>query len=125
MIEEKELLEELSKCKNIIMTEEVSDYILNQQNPKVSRKIIRDIRLLDQFGLALPKKSIHRIWESKEKLWELRTLFSNNAERTLFFLVSGGKYLLTNCFRKKSDDVPVNEIRKAENIFYEYQEDNK
>ncbi|WP_192895558.1 type II toxin-antitoxin system RelE/ParE family toxin [Pelotomaculum sp. FP] len=107
------LHKKLSSTKNIIISEEVYSYLLNHHNPKVAAKIIRNIILLDEFGLNLPVEYIHRIWASKEKLWELRTKFSNNAERTLFFTVHEGKFLLTNCFRKDTDDVPKNEIRKA------------
>jgi len=114
------LLKRLSNTKNIIISEEVYNYLLNHHNPKIATKIIRNIILLDEFGLNLTVDYIHRIRASKEKLWELRTKFSNNAERTLFFSVHEGKFLLTNCFRKDTDDVPKNEIRKAERILKEY-----
>lgn len=114
------LLKKLSSTKNIMISEEVYNYLLNHHNPKIAAKIIRNIILLDEFGLNLPVDYIHRIWASKEKLWELRTKFSNNAERTLFFSVHEGKFLLTNCFRKDTDDVPKNKIRKAEKTLKEY-----
>ncbi|SHJ15601.1 type II toxin-antitoxin system RelE/ParE family toxin [Desulfofundulus thermosubterraneus] len=113
---EKELLERLSRCDRIIMTEEVMHYILNHPQPKISAKMLHDIMLLNEFGLSLPDRYIHRIWESSEKLWELRTKFARYDERTLFFSVLGDKFLLTNCFRKTSNKVPRSEIRKAENI---------
>lgn len=120
LVKNKQLLEELSGLESIIISEDVLNYILNHRNSKVAAKIVRSIRLLDKFGLELPVDFIHRIRTSKKKLWELRTIFSNNAERTLFFVVSGGKFLLTNCFRKHSDEVPPNEILKAERILHEY-----
>ena len=120
-----DLLKRLSECKKIIISEEVQDYILNHSNPKVAAKIIRNIRLLDEFGLSLPDNYIHRIWDSKEKLWELRVKFSNNTERTLFFSFNEGKFLLTNCFRKNTEKVPKSEIIKAEKILYEYIEYSK
>ena len=79
------MLEKLSGLENIIMSEEVLNYILTHHNPKVAAKIIRNITLLNEFGLNLPVDFIHRIRTSKEKLWELRTILSNNAERTSFF----------------------------------------
>jgi len=114
------LLEILSNANKIIISEEIYNYLLNHNNSKISAKIIRNITLLDEFGLSLSVDYLHRIWASKEKLWELRTVFSNNAERTLFFTVQEGKFLLTNCFRKDTRDVPQKEIRKAEKILKEY-----
>ncbi|OAT83680.1 type II toxin-antitoxin system RelE/ParE family toxin [Desulfotomaculum copahuensis] len=119
-ITKKELLEMLSQCTRIVMTEEVAQYILNHPLPKVSAKILHDIMLLNEFGLKLPDRYIHRIWGSNEKLWELRTKFARYDERTLFFSVLGDRFLLTNCFRKFSSKVPQSEIRKAENIFHEF-----
>ncbi|WP_165613719.1 type II toxin-antitoxin system RelE/ParE family toxin [Desulfotruncus arcticus] len=102
------------------MTEEVAQYIINHTQPKVSAKILHDIMLLNEFGLMLPDRYIHRIWDSNEKLWELRTKFARYNERTLFFSVLCDKFLLTNCFRKTSSKVPQSEIRKAENILHEF-----
>ncbi|HHW44848.1 MAG TPA: type II toxin-antitoxin system RelE/ParE family toxin [Desulfotomaculum sp.] len=119
-ITKKELLERLSQCSRIVMTEEVAQYIINHHRPKVSAKMLHDIMLLNEFGLKLPDKYIHRIWDSNEKLWELRTKFARYNERTLFFSVLGDKFLMTNCFRKISSKVPQSEIRKAENILREF-----
>lgn len=119
-ISEKELLERLSRCAKIIASEEVADYILNHPQPKAAAKMLHDIMLLDEFGLALPERYVHRIRESAEKLWELRTQFARYEERTLFFSLPGGRFLLTNCFRKKSGKVPQSEIRKAESILKKY-----
>ncbi|WP_027364883.1 type II toxin-antitoxin system RelE/ParE family toxin [Desulfotruncus alcoholivorax] len=119
-ITKKELLERMSQCSRIVMTEEVARYIMNHPQPKVSAKILHDIMLLNEFGLKLPDRYIHRIWDSNEKLWELRTKFAQYNERALFFLVLDDKFLMTNCFRKNSSKVPHSEIRKAENILYEF-----
>ncbi len=119
-ITKKELLTRLSQCTRIVMTEEVAQYIVNHAQEKVSAKILHDIMLLNEFGLKLPDKYIHRIWDSSDKLWELRTQFARYSERTLFFSVLGNKFLLTKCFKKTSSRVPKSEIRKAENILREY-----
>lgn len=116
----KHLIDSLSALEKIIMSEETVNYILKHRNHKVAAKIVRDIRLLNGSGLDLPEDYIHRIWASKEKLWALRTRFSNNTERTLFFVVHEGKFLLTNCFRKDTKEIPENQIRKAEKVLHEY-----
>jgi len=120
-----ELIQRLSQCSSIIMTEEVALYILSHPQPKVSAKILNDITLLNEFGLKLPTDYIHRIWESKEKLWELRTRFAKYQERTLFFTVLQDKFLLTNSFHKTRNKVPRSEIEKAERIFLEFLKSQK
>lgn len=119
MNSKEQLLQQISRCKRIILSAEVADYILNNSQPKLAAKIIRNIMLLDEFGLSLPDEYIHRIWESKEKLWALRIKFAGRNERILFFVV-GEKFLLTNCFSKKTGRIPSAEIRRAEKILQEY-----
>lgn len=118
MFSKDQLLQQIVQCKRIVLSSEVSEYVLNKVQPKLAAKMIRNIMLLDEFGLSLPDEYVHRIWESKEKLWVLRVKSDRN-ERVLFFAV-GEKFLLTNCFNKKSDKIPVSEIRKAERILHEY-----
>lgn len=117
------ILEKIKQCNRTIITEEVVEHILSCQS-KVAEKIIRDIQLLDEYGLALGTDYIHRIGGSKYKLWELRTIFGKVHNRTLFFCVVNGKFLLANAFIKKTDKVPVKEIEKAERIYDEYLNEN-
>jgi phage-related protein len=84
--------------------------------------MLRDFALLDEFGLNLPDKYIHRVWGSSIKLWELRTSFASHDERTLFAALPEGKLLLTNSFPKKSNKIPQSEIRNAESIYKKYLE---
>lgn len=42
-ITRKELLQRISGCSRIIMTEEVALYILNHPQPKVSTKLLNDV----------------------------------------------------------------------------------
>ena len=114
-----EILQKLKSCKNIILTEEVAEHILNCDT-KIAEKIIRDILLLSEYGLKLGVNYIHRISVSRYKLWELRTVFGKTHNRTLFFVVMKGKFLLTNAFIKKTRKVPKNEINKAESVYKEF-----
>ena len=82
--------------------------------------MLHDIMLLNEFGLKLPDTYFHRIWESKEKLWELRTRFAKYQERTFFFMVLQDKFLLTNCFSKATKKVPKSEIERAERVPYDF-----
>ena len=116
------ILEKIKQCTKIIITEEVAEHILSCQI-KVAEKIVRDIQLLDTYGLALGTDYIHRINGSSYKLWELRTIFGKTHNRTLFFCIVKGKFLLTSAFIKKTDKIPVREIEKSENIYKEYLEE--
>ena len=82
-------IEELKICKRVIISEQFAGYILGCEE-KIAAKIIRDIQLLDEFGFTLGTRFIHRIWGSKQKLWELRTVFGKVHNRTLFFMVVDG-----------------------------------
>ncbi len=114
------LLKILEECTNIVMYDDVRSYILNHSSAKVASKILYGIALLNNNGLSLGEKYVHRIWESKYNLWELRIRFSNARERILFFIIVDGKFLLTRCFKKTTDKVPSIEIRRAERIYERY-----
>lgn len=115
-------LKRIAACQRIVFSKEVVNYLLNHPQSKVAAKIIHDIELLDQFGLYLPADYIHRIWGSKERLWELRTRLGNYYIRTLFFVLPDDRFLLTNSFQKKGGKIPVSEIRRAEKILRDYLE---
>lgn len=114
-----ELLEELVKIKNIILTEDVIDFILSLE-ARAADKVIRSIQLLSQFGFYLPKTHYHRLWESEYKLWELITSFGKDEYRSLFFSVDKGKYLIAHAILKTTDKVPTNEVKIAEKIYREW-----
>ncbi|MDH7577708.1 MAG: type II toxin-antitoxin system RelE/ParE family toxin [Bacillota bacterium] len=115
-----QLLKILEDCHNIVIYDDVRSYILNCYRPKVASKILYSIALLNNNGLSLGERYIHRIWESKYSLWELRIRFANARERILFFAIDDGKFLLTRCFNKTTDKVPSIEIRRAERIYEWY-----
>lgn len=91
--------EQLKGCSKIIILDNTVDYILTC-DIKVASKTIRDIRLLNDYGLELVTDYIHRISESEYKLWELITDFGKNLYRTLFFIVVGGNIYSQMRFRK-------------------------
>lgn len=115
-----EILSAVANCDKIILTKETIAYLKSHQTKKVTVKVIRNIKLLNEFGLNLPDQYIHRIWGSKENLWELRIIFAGQQERVLFFTLVESKFLLTNGFQKTTDRVPQSEITSAEKIYYEY-----
>ena len=116
------IIDGLKKCKKVIISKQFAEYIFECET-KISSKIIRDIQLLDEYGFKLGTRFIHRIWGSKLKLWELRTVFGKVHNRTLFFVVVKGKFLLTNAFIKSTKKVPKNEIKKAERLCEKFMKD--
>ena len=79
--------------------------------PKMGAKVFRDIDLLEEFGTALTMpQARHLVGE----LWELRTKFSNNISRIIYFFQSEGRIILLTGFVKKSQKTPQGEIDRAE-----------
>ncbi len=121
-LNKEEVRKQFAKFKNLVIARDVAEYFLSHPQAKVAAKMLRDIALLDEFGLNLSDKYIHRVWGSSIKLWELRTSFASFNERTLFVALSEGKFLLMNVFPKKSNKIPQSEIRKTESIYKKYLE---
>lgn len=114
-----DLLAELKKIKNILITDDVINFILEMES-KAADKVIRSLQLLSEFGFYLPKTYYHRLWESNLKLWELITSFGKDEYRSLFFSVDKGKYLIAHAIVKVTGKVPTNEIRIAEKVYIEW-----
>lgn len=114
-----QILNRLRKIKNIVITEEVINYIAGLE-AKPAEKIIRSLELLSENGFYLPKTYYHRISQSKYKLWELITSFGNNEYRSLFFSVEDGKFLISHAFMKTTNKVPEQDIKIAEKVYEDW-----
>ena len=77
-------------------------------------KLVRDIDLLEQFGLDLGGPYIKKIQGISEDIWELRTRRSSDLIRTLFSVIGERRILLLHSFVKKTQRIPRREIRTAE-----------
>lgn len=60
---------------------------------KDQAKILREIDLLEKFGLSLGYPHIKKI-NSKENIWELRIKHSSNHYRIFYFTLSSNAFLL-------------------------------
>jgi len=93
----------------------VLDFI--QSLPAKERaKIIREIDLLEEFGINLPYPHTRKIKSKKfSELWELRIKFSKNITRIFYFLYTGKTFVLLHGIKKKSKKTPTAalEIAKA------------
>ncbi len=83
---------------------------LKRQNPKHQAKILREIDLLEEFGLSLGLPHIRKI--INYGLWELRIKYSSNIFRILF-TVKDNKFILIHGFPKKTDKISKREINIA------------
>lgn len=69
-------------------------------------KIIAYIDLLEKNGLKLKEPYIKYLGK---EIWELRPL----RDRILFAQIENNKFVLLNCFIKKTKKTPMKEIKKA------------
>lgn len=96
----------------------VLDYLNSIEDKKLKAKILKDIELLQQFGMRLPMPHARYI---ESGIWELRTKQSNNISRILYFTYEGNNIILLNGFIKKTQKTPKKEIERAKKFKEEYQ----
>jgi phage-related protein len=75
-------------------------------------KILREIDLLEEFGLSLGMPHIKKLVDSEE-IWELRIKFSSNNYRIFYFVLKDKQFVLLHAFQKKTDSTPKREIQTA------------
>ena len=90
---------------------------------KDAAKILKEIELLEEFGLALGMPHIKKMAGSKN-LWELRIKQSTNNYRIFYFTMHNHTIVLLNAFLKKSQKTPYKEIQRALTYMHEYIERN-
>ncbi|MCJ7842567.1 type II toxin-antitoxin system RelE/ParE family toxin [Lederbergia sp. NSJ-179] len=92
---------------------------LQSLSPKHETKVLRSIQLLEEFG---PEIGMPHVRHLNDGIYELRTSFSSNIFRTLFFHWHENKLVLTHGFTKKTQKTPAREIRRAEMYRRDYLE---
>ena len=83
---------------------------ISKRSPKEQAKILREIDLLEEFGLSLGMPHIRKI--TNYELWELRIKFGTNIFRILFKEMEGN-FVLLHGFQKKTNKIPKREINTA------------
>lgn len=88
------------------------------------RKVYYHLGILRQNGSLIrarkeKQKGVKKL--KKTEIWQLRV----NDDRILFFFTDNNEIVLTNQFRKKSNDTPQSEIERAERRRSEWLEQNK
>jgi phage-related protein len=73
-------------------------------------RIARTLDLLEQFGIKLGMPYAKHV---EGDLWELRTRVGSSQYRIIYFLYSGGVFILLHAFTKKSGTIPQQDLRTA------------
>ena len=97
---------------------QILDYLNGIEDRKLKAKILRDIELLQQFGINLSMPHARYL---ENGIWELRTKQSNNISRILHFTYSNNNIILLNGFIKKTQKTPKIELERALKYKEEYQ----
>ena len=81
---------------------------------KLKAKNMREISLLEQFGIDLPAPYAKRLRGAEYRgLWELRVKLATDITRIFYFFPTGTRVLLLHGFVKKSDETPASELQLA------------
>ena len=84
---------------------------------KIRAKVTKWLEKLEEFGPVLPRPYADIV---RDKIRELRVIFASTQYRLLYFFY--GKYIvITHGFIKKTDGVPDNEIKKAQNMMRDFE----
>lgn len=78
---------------------------------KTRAKVYRYIELLEKEGPNLLRPYADHV---RGKIRELRVRFSSANVRIFYFFFLGDKIVLLHAFRKKTQELPVGEIKEAE-----------
>lgn len=79
---------------------------------------------LVRFERQVPKKFFKQL-ENTDGIYEVRVITTFKSIRILRFLDDGNLVVLVNCFLKKTQKTPRNEIKLAEKLKKEYLKNKK
>src|SRR2546427_8238907 len=84
---------------------------LRAKDVQLATEVVQDLKDLEEFGLALPEKRLHKI--KGTDLWELRTLWQHRIARSLFFEAGGRLLHVGTIFPKKEGGIPSARYKRA------------
>jgi len=103
------------------VVEELLD--LKRRNVRLATEVVLDLKDLEEFGLELPDKRLHKL--KGTPLWELRSMWQHSIARTLFFEHRGRLLVVTHIFQKKSGSIPRTAMRRGLERMELWREDRK
>ncbi len=95
----------------------VTEFLDDLENKKLKAKVFQDISILEEFGYELREPLSKPLGDG---IFELRTKFSSDITRVLYFFYHGKKIILTNGFLKKSGKTPTQVIELAKKYRADY-----
>lgn len=90
---------------------------------KLATEVVQDLKDLEEFGLRLPEKRLHKVKGSP--LWELRTRWQHRIARSLFFEAGGRLLVVTAIFQKKTQAIPKSALKRATDRMERWKEERK
>ena len=93
-------------------------FINSVEDKKLRAKIIRSVKLLEQFGRDLGMPDAKHLVGG---IYELRTIQGNNIARCLYFFTVGDKAIITNGVIKKTQKTPPEAIDLAKKYRTDYE----
>ena len=90
----------------------------NSQDSKIQRKIEYVLDLV-RYEKKVPQKFLKAL-KNTDGIYEVRVITSFRSIRILCFMDGGNLVVLTNCFLKKTQKTPKNQIKLAERLKREY-----
>ena len=96
---------------------------INSLTTEMKAKVIRDIDLLEKYGFNLGKPYVKKIQGKKyDKLYELRSKFSNNISRIFYFFETKAGIVVLSGYLKKSNKTDKKELDRALGYMNDYLE---
>lgn len=108
----------MKKYRTVITYKNYFEDFLNKQSPKVIRKIIQTLRIVEQLE-RIPSTYLKFI-ENTNGLFEIRVKFGSDIFRVFCFFDEGKLVVLLSGFQKKTQRTPRKEINRAERLMQEY-----
>ena len=108
-----------SKDENPVV-EELLD--IRGKDLKLGTEVVQDLKDLEEFGLELPEKRLHKI--KGTSLWELRTRWQHRIARSLFFEAGNRLLVVTTIFQKKTQTIPKTALKRAEERMVRWKEEH-
>lgn len=108
----------MKQYRKVVAYKHYFDDFLAAQTPKVARKIIQTLRIIEQVEM-IPATYLKHV-ESAEGLFEIRVMFGSNIFRVFCCFDEGKLVVLFSGFQKKTQKTPPTEIKRAERLMQEY-----
>ncbi len=93
-------------------------FIKTIEDKKLKAKVIRSVKLLEQFGCNLGEPDSKHL---EDGIFELRTIQGNDIARCLYFFTIGDKAIVTNGIIKKTQKTPREVILLAKKYREDYE----